>query len=128
MPRPRKHRRVCKIPEVTSFSPTNNFDEINGNVIVMNIGEYEAVRLIDYEGMKQEECASQMEIARTTVQKMYNDARKKIALMIINGDKLIIEGGSFLVCQESIPGRRCKRCKRTDNKQEEIIEDIDTNE
>ncbi len=61
----------------------------NGEDVYLNVDEYEAIRLIDYEGMKQEECASQMEIARTTVQKMYNDARKKIALMIINGDKLI---------------------------------------
>lgn len=116
------------MPEVTSFSPTNNFDEINGKVIVMNIGEYEAVRLIDYEGMTQEECASQMEIARTTVQKIYNDARKKIALMIINGDRLIIKGGSFIVCQESAPGRRCNRCGRNNDKQEEQNENINTNE
>jgi len=127
MSRPRKHRRVCKIPEITSFSPTNNFDEENGRVIKMNIDEYEAIRLIDYEGMNQEECANQMEIARTTAQKIYNDARKKMAMMIIDGARLIIEGGSVVVCQESRPGRRCKRCRQNINQAEEENENINTN-
>jgi predicted DNA-binding protein (UPF0251 family) len=119
MPRPIKYRRICKLPEVTSFAPTNNYNKSNRKVIVMNVDEYEAIRLIDYEGMTQEECAFQMEIARTTAQKIYNDARKKLALMIIDGGRLIIKGGSFIVCQESRQGMRCSRCRKTDIKQEE---------
>ena len=35
----------------------------------MTIDEYEAIRLIDLEGL-QEECAKQMNVARTTVQRI----------------------------------------------------------
>lgn len=127
MSRPRKRRRVCSIPEITSFSPTNNFNEETGQVIKMSVGEYEAIRLIDNEGMTQEECANQMEIARTTAQKIYNDARKKIALMLIEGSRLVIEGGNVVVCQESRPGRRCNRCRQNNNQMEEENENINTN-
>lgn len=127
MPRPRKYRRVCSVPEITSFAPTNLFEE-DGQVIKMNVDEYEAIRLIDYEGMTQEECANQMEIARTTAQKIYSDARKKMALMIIDGARLTIEGGSFVVCQESRPGRRCNRCRRSAHLPEEETEQINAHE
>ena len=38
------------------------------NHIVLNVDEYETIRLIDYLGLTQEQCAEQMEVARATVQ------------------------------------------------------------
>ena len=81
MPRPCKRRRICALPENRSFAP------VNGNVesceekekIIMTLDEYEAVRLIDLEGLSQEECAGRMEVARTTAQAVYNSARTKLA-------------------------------------------------
>ena len=110
MSRPRKYRRICKLPEVTSFSPTNDFIANDKNIIHLSVDEYEAIRLIDYEGMNQEECAKQMEIARTTAQKVYNEARKKISMMLIDGTGLNIEGGSYMICQDSKSGKRCRGC------------------
>jgi len=118
MSRPRKYRRVCQEPQVTSFSPTNNFIPNNNNIIHLSVDEYEAIRLIDYEGMNQEECANHMEVARTTAQKVYNEARKKIAMMLIDGRGLNIQGGSYMVCQESRPGNRCRGCGRGNNKKD----------
>lgn len=37
----------------------------------MRLDEYECVRLLDYEGLTQEECAARMGIARTTVTAIY---------------------------------------------------------
>lgn len=96
MPRPKKWRKVCCLPEVNRFGPLNG--AISNEYVVMTVDEYEAVRLIDLEGMKQEECSGQMNIARTTVQGIYDTARKKIADSLVNGKTLIIEGGEYMLC------------------------------
>ena len=45
--------------------------------VEMTLDEYETIRLIDLLDYTQEECAVQMGVARTTVQSVYNEARKK---------------------------------------------------
>lgn len=64
----------------------------------MEIDEYEAIRLIDLEGFSQEECAIQMDVSRPTVQRIYMEARRKIAESLINGKVLSIEGGEYRLC------------------------------
>ncbi|HKL74380.1 MAG TPA: DUF134 domain-containing protein [Clostridia bacterium] len=95
MSRPKKWRKVCGLPEVNRYGPLNGY--VN-DFIIMPIDEYETVRLIDFEGFTQEECAENMNIARTTVQAIYQDARKKIADSLVNGKALIIEGGEYKLC------------------------------
>ena len=59
---------------------------------------YETIRLLDKNGYSQEQCAVSMQIARTTVQRIYEIARKKIADALIDGHPLRIEGGDFRIC------------------------------
>lgn len=104
--RPRKWRKVCCLPENDRFGPLNvsiNQDQF----IVMEVDEYETIRLIDLEGLTQEECAEQMHIARTTVQRIYSEARKKLADTLVNGKVLRIEGGDYKVCNGS-GGNPCR--------------------
>ena len=58
-----------------------------------------------------------MGIARTTVQGIYNDARKKLADALVNGKALWIEGGDYDLCREEAPGcaRKCRAacCRKT---------------
>jgi len=97
MPRPRKWRNICSLPDTILFGPIDT--PINyTNFIQMTIEEYEAIRLIDLEGFTQEECAHQMNIARTTVQGIYSEARKKVADLLVNGKNLKIEGGDYKLC------------------------------
>ena len=91
MPRPRKPRRVSSLPREYTFLPADGTDAF----ITMTVDEYEVIRLLDFEGFSQEECGSQMQIARTTVQLIYNSARRKLAHMLVNGLGLRIEGGEY---------------------------------
>lgn len=112
MARPRKFKRVCCLPEVTLYGPLNG-SELNEDVI-MTIEEYEVIRIMDHEGHNQEECAQLMGVARSTVQRIYDDARKNIADCLINGKSLKIQGGDYKLCSEFEDEFPCKRagCRR----------------
>jgi predicted DNA-binding protein (UPF0251 family) len=117
MPRPRKWRKVCCLPEINRFGPLDSAHP-NADIdsfVNLTIDEYETIRLIDLEGFTQEECANQMNVARTTVQGIYNKARKKIAEAIVNGKVILIEGGDFKLCDglgKSCGQGGCRRRRR----------------
>ena len=106
MARPIKARKVCEKPKVNIFGPIGNYKK---EYIFMTLEEYETIRLIDHNNLTQEECAEFMEVARTTVQKIYEDARRKIADVLVNGKTLKIEGGNYRLCENIDHGRHCKR-------------------
>lgn len=115
MPRPRKWRKVCCLPDSSRFGPLDS--TTNEDIVVnMTVDEYETIRLIDLEGLSQEECALQMNVARTTVQGIYSDARKKLAESLVNGKILRIEGGDYKLCdgEGDFCNERCRRrrCER----------------
>lgn len=87
------------MPRSNQYGPLNeNFDE--NDIVIMTVDEYETVRLIDLENFTQEECSAKMNIARTTVQGIYINARKKIADSLVNCKKLLIQGGEYELCKE----------------------------
>ena len=122
MARPRKFKRVCCLPEVTEFGPLNR--SINPEVISMSVEEYEVLRIIDLEGYTQEECAQSMGVARTTIQRIYDDARKKLAESVINGKILQIEGGDYRLCGEEddlvFPCTKRSCCRRRNGNNVEV--------
>ncbi len=111
MARPRKWRKVCCLPESGRYGPLDMQTE-QGHFVIMTVDEYETIRLIDLEGFTQEECAKQMNIARTTAQGIYCDARKKIAESLVNGKVLRIEGGDYLLCDGLEESCNCGGCRR----------------
>lgn len=110
MPRPRKGRRVCSLPMVNSFGPLGSTPR--GEEVVMTVEEYETIRLLDLEGLTQEEVAEQMDVARTTVQRMYASARQKVAQALFSASILRIEGGDYELHPHSGHGRGCGHCAR----------------
>ncbi len=114
MARPRKCRRVCGMPRNNRFAPVG--EPAVEERVIMAVDEYETIRLIDLGGYTQEECAEQMGIARTTVQGIYNEARRKLADTLVNGKMLYIEGGDVDLCQRETGGcgRKCVQicCKQ----------------
>lgn len=109
MPRPRKCRRICSMPSIGGFKPISENMGLNGEVL-LNIDEYEVLRLIDFEKLTQEQCAVQMVVSRTTITNIYDSARFKIADALIHGKSLLIDGGEFILCEHN---KRCcgKGCR-----------------
>lgn len=111
MPRPRKFRKVCCLPESKRFGPLNVQLDSEYSV-TMTVDEYETIRLIDLEGFTQEESAEYMNIARTTVQRIYNDARRKLAESLVNSKILRIEGGDYKLCDGLEKSCGCGGCRK----------------
>ena len=96
MPRPRKFRNVCHFPRTLSFDPAEGTGR--DDPVILTVDEYETIRLIDREGLSQEECSKRLNVARTTVQLIYTSARKKLADVLVEGRPLRIQGGDYRLC------------------------------
>ena len=98
MPRPNKPKKVCRMPICTTYFSALQSDCTHE--IILTVEEYETIRLIDYMGMTQEECARQMDVGRATVQNLYTEARKKLARYLVEASRLRIQGGNYDICPE----------------------------
>ena len=87
MPRKARCRCICGYPDYWTFVPEGATSD---EVIVMSLDEFETIRLIDKEGLTQEECAARMGVSRTTVTGIYDSARRKLATSLIDGKKPVI--------------------------------------
>jgi predicted DNA-binding protein (UPF0251 family) len=106
MPRPKNERIVHEPPLFTEFKPAG----VHGRDlehIALSLDEYEALRLADQLGLSHEEAADEMEISRSTFTRLIEDARKKVAGLIVEGKRLVIDGGSIHFRSNII---RCASC------------------
>ena len=98
MSRPLKCRRVDFLPGVNHFKPAGiplrMLEEVN-----VSIEEVEAIRLKDLEGLEQEQCAQRMNVSRPTFHRVLSSARHKVALALLTGKAIRIEGGNFEIAQ-----------------------------
>ncbi|MDC7243319.1 MAG: DUF134 domain-containing protein [Pleomorphochaeta sp.] len=107
MPRNKKYRRIGYLSSLKHFAPVKNENKAEveierpSDMIILSNEEFETIRLIDYKGYTQVECSKSMNIARTTVQQLYSDARYKLSLMLLEGNHLFIEGGNVELCDDS---------------------------
>ncbi|MCR5083506.1 MAG: DUF134 domain-containing protein [Parasporobacterium sp.] len=101
MPKNTKCRKISGLPGQFGFVPT---DSAPTDAVKITFDEFETVRLLDKEGLTQEQCAKKMGVARTTVTAMYESARKKIATVLVEGRSLVISGGNvkFDILQKPI--------------------------
>lgn len=110
MPRPKKCRRICAPPACVQFGPSNS-PAVTAEPVHLTLDEYEAIRLLDLEGMTQEDCARSMGVARTTVTAIYDSARHKLARFLIEGRQLEIGGGDVSLCAHRAEcSRHCPHC------------------
>jgi predicted DNA-binding protein (UPF0251 family) len=87
--RGRRARCIGFHPNFTCFKPCG----VRGRALEtldLRVDELEALRLMDYEGLYQEECAQRMGISRTTFSRMVAEARRKVADALLHGKRLLI--------------------------------------
>jgi predicted DNA-binding protein (UPF0251 family) len=78
---------VEKAPTTDMFTPT---PEGNPDTIYIEPGELEALRLVDLEGLSQEEAGERMGVSRGTVWRFLQSARKKAAQALTEGRRIQI--------------------------------------
>jgi predicted DNA-binding protein (UPF0251 family) len=69
--------------------------------------EIELIRLIDLEGLEQEQAAEQLGVSRKTAWRDLHEARRKIADALVNGKGIEMAG-----CMGPAEGR-CPKCPKT---------------
>ena len=114
MPRPVRSRKICGEPKFREFAPVSGCQGSKENVI-LTVDEYEVMRLVDLEKKTHSEAVVNMDISRTTVTEIYEAAREKITDCIVNGKRLIIQGGSYWICNGSTQYFCTKNCEKRRN-------------
>ena len=102
-----KPRTVCMEKDLAFIPKTG--DDVTPIKVTME--EYETIRLIDYEGLSQIECAAMMEVSRSTVQSIYDSARYKISDALMNQKSIIIKGGHYQLCNHGKSVEHCAKNK-----------------
>lgn len=101
MPRPRKRRMVATPARAMIYKPAGM--PLEGLRRVSLLGEeLEALRLMDLEDLTQEDAAQRMDVSRSTFQRILAQARRQVALALVEGAALILEDATI----ERAPGER----------------------
>jgi len=74
-------------PTVETFTP---YPDAGGDTIILEPADVEVLRLVDLEGLSQEEAGVKMGISRGTVWRILHDARRKVIHALIEGRQIQI--------------------------------------
>ncbi len=89
MARPKIPRQICGSPAQSCFKP-NGVPMGNLEKVFLEADEFEAIRLVDYQGMQQQQAAVEMGVSRQTLANLVKAARKKVADSLLNGKALMM--------------------------------------
>lgn len=90
MGRRRKCRFVADLPAVTVFKPQGvPLAQLYG--VVLDLDGFEAMRLVDAEGLSQEEAAVRMGVSRPTLCRILGQARTLVARALSRGWAIRVE-------------------------------------
>jgi len=86
----RKKRYARRLDNSRTFYPLGT-NKIDNEVVNINLDEFEALRLCDYEGLSQIDAAEDMHVSRATVQRLLISSRKKVVDVILHNKTLQIK-------------------------------------
>lgn len=108
MARTKQDRKIEAPPIMEGFKPFG-IPRRGLDSVILSIDEYESIRLLDYEGLMQEQAAERMNVSRPTLTRIYENARKVIAQAFVEGKMILIDGGNVEFDRQWF---RCKRCHK----------------
>lgn len=108
MPRPKQNRTISTPPIMLGYKPFG-IPKSELESVTLLFDEYESIRLLDYQGLNQEQAAELMSVSRPTLTRIYENARKTIAEAFVMGKMIVIEGGEVQFDRQWF---RCKRCHK----------------
>jgi len=100
--RPRIHRCIQRGGPVRCFSPQCHVQEPENSVVLLR-EELELLRLVDFQGLEQEEAAATMGVSRRTIWRDLHEARRKLADALIHGKNINMQGCTL------VPKGQCPR-------------------
>ncbi|OOE74536.1 MULTISPECIES: DUF134 domain-containing protein [Salinivibrio] len=90
MPRPKMPRRICGKPHTNCFKP-NAIPLSELETVTIGLDEFEAMRLVDHQGMQQLQAAEVMGVSRQTLANLVKRARAKTTACLVEGKALVFE-------------------------------------
>lgn len=112
-------RKVINPPHFRGFIPLG----INAvpAPVMLGFEEYEAIRLCDFDRYQHVEAARVMNVSRPTFARIYDEARRKVALAFVMGAPLLFEGGKVYYDSDWYDCRSCGcRFNRVDKSREPV--------
>ena len=103
--RPRSQRIINSASESRCYKPCC-YPKKGEEGISLSPDEIELIRLIDLEGLEQEEAAEKLGVSRKTAWRDLHDTRRKIADALVNGKSIEMTG-----CTKAAEGL-CPKCKK----------------
>ncbi|ADT89058.1 DUF134 domain-containing protein [Vibrio sp. Vb2880] len=93
MARPKIPRQICGTPAQSCFKP-NGIPMSQLDTITLQADEFEALRLVDYQGMQQQVAAVEMGVSRQTLANLVKAARRKVSDCLLHGKALVMSEAS----------------------------------
>ncbi len=96
MTRPKKPRFIQGLPVANMFVP-NVVSPWGKREVILTLEGFEAIRLVDFQGLDHETAAKMMNVSRQTFGRILSEARAIVADALVMGKILKIEGGDFVL-------------------------------
>ena len=111
MPRRKRNRRI-QVPPVIKGMSVYGVRGRKSNEVILHLEEYEAIRLLDYQNLTQEQAAVHMDVSRPTLTRIYEEARNKVATAFVEGRDIIFKGGDIYFDENWY---KCNSCQASFN-------------
>jgi predicted DNA-binding protein (UPF0251 family) len=108
MPRRPKLRCVAHVPGAVYFKP-RGIPMVDLEEVVLGLDELEALRLVDFEALSQEEAGAKMGVSRGTIGRLLEKGRRTVVDALLHGKALRIEGGPVAPSTAKRRGRCCPK-------------------